>query len=178
MSPRPQLLTFDIFGTVLDWRSGLEVACATAGRTLLPGEFERIIDVEARLEQGDFLDYATITWRSLVDVLGLEEEHASAIGQSAGRWPRFPDATALGALMRIAPCVAMTNSDRSHGEDVQSRLGFRLDGWLCAEEVRLYKPHQISDVTPAVSGGSSPGPTGGTFPLTPTTICRSRASLG
>ena len=141
MSPHPRLLTFDIFGTVLDWRSGLEVSCATAGRPLQPGEFERIIDAQARLEQGDFLNYAMITRRSLVDVLGLDEEHASAIGRSAGRWPLFPDATALGPLMRIAPCVAMTNSDRSHGDDVQSRLGFRLDGWLCSEGVRLYKPH-------------------------------------
>ena len=34
----------------------------------------------------------------------------------------------------------MTNSDRRHGEDVQAGLGFRLDAWLCAEAVGLYKP--------------------------------------
>jgi FMN phosphatase YigB (HAD superfamily) len=34
----------------------------------------------------------------------------------------------------------MTNSDRDHGEEVQARLGLRLSAWLCAEEVRRYKP--------------------------------------
>ena len=141
MSPRPQLLTFDIFGTVLDWRSGLQGSCAAAGRTLVPGDFDRIIDAQARLEQGDFLDYATVTQRSLIEILGLDEGHATEIGRSVGRWPLFPDAAILRSLMRIAPCVAMTNSDRTHGEELQSRFGFRLDGWLCAEDVRLYKPH-------------------------------------
>ena len=141
MSPRPKLLTFDIFGTVLDWRSGLEASCAAAGRPLRPDEFDRVIDVQARLEQAKFLDYATVTQRSLIDVLGLNEEKAAEIGRSVGRWPLFPDATTLRSLMRFAPCVAMTNSDRCHGVDVQDQLGFRLDGWLCAEEVRLYKPH-------------------------------------
>ena len=46
----------------------------------------------------------------------------------------------LRALMGLVPCAAMTNSDRRHGEDVQAGLGFRLDAWLCAEEVGLYKP--------------------------------------
>ena len=144
MSPRPRLLTFDIFGTVLNWRSGLEASCAAAGRPLKLDEFDRVIDAQARLEQAEFLDYATVTQRSLVDVLGLDEEQAAEIGRSVGRWPLFPDAAALRSLMRIAPCVAMTNSDRSHGEDVQDRLGFRVDGWLCAEDVRLYKPTRIS----------------------------------
>lgn len=42
--------------------------------------------------------------------------------------------------MAMAPCAAMTNSDRCHGEDVQAELGFRLDAWLCAEDVETYKP--------------------------------------
>jgi FMN phosphatase YigB (HAD superfamily) len=42
--------------------------------------------------------------------------------------------------MAIAPCVAMTNSDRAHGEQAQAQLGFRLSGWICAEETRVYKP--------------------------------------
>ena len=34
----------------------------------------------------------------------------------------------------------MTNSDRKHGKDVQARLGFSLDDWLCSEDTRIYKP--------------------------------------
>jgi len=28
----------------------------------------------------------------------------------------------------------------AHGEQVRAQLGFGLDGWICAEEVRAYKP--------------------------------------
>jgi FMN phosphatase YigB (HAD superfamily) len=42
--------------------------------------------------------------------------------------------------MNRAPCVAMTNSDRVHGGQVQAQLGFQLSHWICAEEIRCYKP--------------------------------------
>ncbi len=137
----PQLITFDVFGTVLDWRSGLESACAAAGRPLRPGEFDAIVDAQGRLERGAFRTYAEITRLSLVEVLGLDPAAAAAIGASVGRWPLYPDsAAALQRLMRVVPCAALTNSDRAHGDEVQRRLGFRLSDWLCAEETRLYKP--------------------------------------
>ena len=64
-----RLITFDIFGTVLDWRTGLGADCAAAGRPLDPGDFDRIVDRQAELERGSYLPYAEITRRSLVDVL-------------------------------------------------------------------------------------------------------------
>ena len=140
MRTRPELLTFDIFGTVLDWRTGLGEACHAAGRPLRDGEFDRVIDVQGALEQGSYLDYATIVRRSLVDVLSLPESTASSIEAGLGGWPFYPDVAVLDDLMRIAPCVAMTNSDHSHGEALQARLGFRLSDWFCAEEARTYKP--------------------------------------
>ena len=137
----PDLITFDIFGTVLDWRSGLEADCAEAGRPLREGEFDRIVDVQGRLEQGPFLDYTEITARSLEQVLGLEPTVAARIGAGVGRWPLYADApAALRALVRVAPCAAMTNSGRAHGEDIRRYLGFPLSDWLCAEEARIYKP--------------------------------------
>ena len=139
-SERPRLLTFDIFGTILDWRTGLEGACRAAGRPLGAGEFDRVIDAQAVLERGPFLDYATVTRRSFIDVVGLDDRAATMIGATAGGWPLFPDAPLLRTLMVAVPCAAMTNSDRHHGEGVQASLGFRLDDWLCAEEVGLYKP--------------------------------------
>jgi 2-haloalkanoic acid dehalogenase type II len=141
MPPRPSLITFDIFGTVLDWRSGLEAACHQAGRTLGQGEFDRIVDAQAALEHGPYLTYTTITRRSLADTLGLPDAQVTAISDSIGAWPLYNDAHLLRKLMQIAPCAAMTNSDRAHGEAIQAHLGFRLDTWLCAEDTRLYKPN-------------------------------------
>jgi 2-haloalkanoic acid dehalogenase type II len=134
-------LTFDIFGTVLDWRTGLARDCAALGRPLAPDDFDRIIDRQAQLESGPFVTYAEITRQSLVDVLGLDDRAARHIGASVGHWPLYPDsAAALRKLMTRVRCVAMTNSDRSHGDQVQAQLGFRMNDWVCAEDVRLYKP--------------------------------------
>jgi len=44
---KPSLLTFDIFGTVLDWRAGL-------GDT----DFDRIVDAQGELEEARFRPYA------------------------------------------------------------------------------------------------------------------------
>src|SRR5262245_2707684 len=156
---KPELMTFDIFGTVLDWRSGLEGSCAAAGRPLASGDFDRIVDLQAELEHREFLSYAEITRRSLVQGIGLPDSQAVAIGQTVGRWPLYPDSRdALRALMRIAPCAAMTNSDRDHGEQVQEQLRFRLNDWLCAEDARVYKPDAAFWHVMAHRTGMEPGP--------------------
>jgi len=127
------LLTFDIFGTVLDWRSGL--SCLTGD------QFERAIDTQAELEQGSWRSYTEIITQSLLGVAPIDAVTAAGLGAEAGNWPLFADSTkALSYLRRKAPCAAITNSDKAHGEQVQAQLGFRLDGWICAEETRVYKP--------------------------------------
>jgi FMN phosphatase YigB (HAD superfamily) len=47
----PRLLTFDVFGTVLDWRRGLSEAAARAGHPLAEGDFDRIVDRQGAIEQ-------------------------------------------------------------------------------------------------------------------------------
>ena len=132
------LMTFDIFGTVVDWRRGLSEAVPGG---LTDAQFEAVIDRQGALEGGRFRPYAELVAQSLVDVLGLNAVLAARIGAEAGRWPIFPDsAEALRRLQAVAPCMATTNSDRAHGEDVQAQLGFRLSFWLSAEEARAYKP--------------------------------------
>jgi 2-haloacid dehalogenase len=154
------LMTFDIFGTVLDWRRGLRGAL---GGTLQDADFDRIVDRQGELEQEPrrgartaaappggratpgappaFRPYAEIVAQSLVDEAGLDPGQAERIGAAAGDWPLFADsAEALRHLRQIAPCAATTNSDLAHGDQVRAQLGFALDGWICAEEVRAYKP--------------------------------------
>ncbi len=141
MPVAPTLLTFDIFGTVLDWRRGLAEAAEAQGVRLGDREFDAVIDYQALAEAGAYRPYSDILAESLARVLRMERRAARAIAAEAGRWPLFPDsATGLRMLMRIAPCVAMTNSDQDHGRQVQDQLGFRLSGWICAEDVRCYKP--------------------------------------
>jgi 2-haloalkanoic acid dehalogenase type II len=134
---RPILFSFDIFGTVLDWRSGLAQAL---GRPLAGGEFDRFIDEQGRDEQAGFRSYREITARSLAR-FGVAPDEADRIGAQVGRWPLFTDsAEGMRRLQAIAPCVAITNSDREHGEQVQEQLGLRLADWISADQVRSYKP--------------------------------------
>lgn len=130
-----RLVTFDIFGTVLDWRRGLS--------RLSDREFDRAIDRQGELEAGAYRTYTEILAESLIEVARFDAVTAAREGVEAGFWPLFPDSTeALRKLRTRARCAAITNSDRAHGEDVQAQLGFPLDGWICAEEVRAYKPDE------------------------------------
>jgi putative hydrolase of the HAD superfamily len=156
----PRLLTFDVFGTIVDWQRGLTGSLAAAGRALGPGEFDRVVDRQGALEQeAPFRTYRLITAASLVDVLGLAPAAADAIGGRVGGWPPFPDASrALRRLLALAPCVAMTNSDRAHGEQAQDALGLRLSAWVCAEDVGCYKPDPRFWREVSARVGVEPGP--------------------
>lgn len=160
MPVRPALLTFDVFGTILDWRAGLRQALALRGVALSDADFERVVDRQGALEQERPLrTYREIVARSLADVLGVAGGDGDEIGGTVGTWPAYPDARA--ALLRLlarAPCAAMTNSDRAHGVDVQARLGFRLSRWLCAEEVGAYKPDPAFWRAAAAATGAALGP--------------------
>jgi 2-haloalkanoic acid dehalogenase type II len=144
-APRPVLLTFDVFGTVLDWRSGTLQAIAGAGGALPEERFDEVVDAQGRLERATpGRPYREIVAQSLVEVAGLAPAAAARIGAAAGEWPLFPDsAAALARIQRLAPCGATTNSDRAHGEQVQRQLGFRLAHWWCAEEIGCYKPDPL-----------------------------------
>lgn len=137
----PTLFTFDIFGTVVDWRAGLRRDLAPYGFELSDDDFDAVIDDQGVAESGSFRPYREIVAGSLVRVLGVPGPAAAAIGDQAGNWPLYPDSRrALEQLLEIAPCVATTNSDHAHGKQVQDQLGFPLSGWTCAEETRIYKP--------------------------------------
>jgi len=137
----PRLFTFDIFGTVVDWREGLLSAVRSNRGKGGTEEFQAMIDAQAEAERASYRPYADLVADSIRTVLGMSPARARAIGQGAGEWPLFPDARdGLRRLLRIAPCIAMTNSDAHHGIAVQRQLGFRLSDWICAEEVRRYKP--------------------------------------
>lgn len=140
--PRPRLVTFDVFGTILDWRRGTLDAVSRGGGVLSEGRFDELVDVQGRLEQeSPGRPYRAIVAESLVTVAGVPATAAADIGAAAGSWPLFGDsAAALARIGHAVPCGAMTNSDRAHGEQVQDQLGFRLAYWWCAGEIGCYKP--------------------------------------
>ncbi len=158
--PAPALLTFDVFGTVVDWRRGLADALAAAGVAMDGALFDRIVDAQGALEsRPPFRLYREIVAESLRSGCGLDAARADEIGARVGAWPAYPDAAAaLRRLLARAPCAAMTNSDRDHGEAVQVALGVRLSAWICAEDVRCYKPDPRFWREVSARLGVAPGP--------------------
>ena len=160
----PVLVSFDIFGTVVDWRRGLVEACAAVGVPAARAEeaFDAIVDLQGRLEQSSpGRRYGPIVAESVREVLGLDVAAGERVASSIGAWPPYPDsAAALARLGQVAPLAALTNSDRDHGAGVRATLGpgVRFAHWLCAEDTDLYKPDPRAWDACAAATGVAGGP--------------------
>ena len=141
-------LTFDCFGTLIDWRHGIR----TTGELLFPGRGEEFlaayIDLEAEVEaDGPFRRYRAIltetTRRAAAGLRAdLKPDDATALVSTIPHWPPFADVgPALGALKKDGWRMALlTNCDRDLIALTQRRLPVPFDAVVTAEDVRAYKP--------------------------------------
>ena len=142
-------LTFDCYGTLIDWETGLLHAL----RDALPGSprdddelLEEYARHEAAAEHGPYLPYREVLATGLRGVAardGLEPE-ADAVERfsvSVRDWPAFPDSPgALAALHGRFRLGVITNCDTDLFAASQDRLGVVFDWVVTAEEARAYKP--------------------------------------
>ncbi|HKW72146.1 MAG TPA: HAD family hydrolase [Candidatus Dormibacteraeota bacterium] len=141
-------LTFDCFGTLIDWRHGIQ----TTGDLLFPGSGARFLDAYIRLEaevenEGSFKRYRAVlteTTRRAARNLGLDlkPDNATALVSTIPYWPPFADVgPALGELRRQGWKLALlTNCDRDIIALTQRRLPASFDAVVTAEDVSAYKP--------------------------------------
>src|SRR5262245_58019956 len=87
----PRVLSFDIFGTVVDWRRGLLAALASHGAATDESIFDRLIDAQAEDEGREYRSYREVTARSLEAVAGLPRAAADEIAAGLGGWPLHAD---------------------------------------------------------------------------------------
>ena len=124
--------------------------------------FDAIVDAQGRLEQAaPGTRYRAIVAASVREVLGLDAASADAVAATVGSWPPYPDSAAgLARLARIAPLVAITNSDRDQGAEVRAALGPSVPWahWLCAEDTGVYKPDPRAWDACAAATGVPAGP--------------------
>ena len=144
-------LTFDCYGTLIDWEAGLLGAFAPvlAAHDVTVDEealLVRYAGHEARLEAGPYLRYRDVLAEGLRGVgaeLGFRpnEAEAAIFGGSVVDWPAFPDSAA--ALARLAGRYrlgVLTNCDDDLFAASNERLGVRFDWIVTAEQVGSYKP--------------------------------------
>jgi 2-haloacid dehalogenase len=141
-------LTFDCFGTLIDWRHGIR----TTGELLFPGRGHEFLDayirLEAEVEEGPFKRYRAVlteTTRRAAKELGLDvkPDDAGALVATIPHWPPFPDVGPPLAELRKAgwKLALLTNCDRDIIALTQRRLPASFDAVVTAEDVSAYKPN-------------------------------------
>jgi 2-haloalkanoic acid dehalogenase type II len=146
-------LTFDCYGTLIDWESGilagLRAALVPHGVDAADDELlERYAEAEARLENGPYLRYREILaggLRSMAPGLGttVTDAEAATFGGSVTDWPAFPDsAAALARLKTHFRLGVLTNCDDDLFAASNKRLGAEFDWIVTAQQVGSYKPNE------------------------------------
>jgi 2-haloacid dehalogenase len=147
---RFDVLTFDCYGTLIDWETGITAALRAARPEGWPATDEELLERfavhEAAAERGPYRTYREVlaeTIRGLGSDYGVSIPDAAArrFSASVGDWPPFPDSAA--SLTRLADRFRLgviTNCDDDLFAASNERLGVRFDWVITAERVRSYKP--------------------------------------
>jgi 2-haloalkanoic acid dehalogenase type II len=148
-----EALTFDCYGTLIDWEAGilagLREALGTHGVDATDDELlEGYAETEARLEKGPYLRYREILARGVRSIgegrgTAVTDAEAAAFGGSVVDWPAFPDsAAALARLKTRFRLGVLTNCDDDLFAGSNRRLGVEFDWIVTAQQVGSYKPDE------------------------------------
>jgi 2-haloacid dehalogenase len=147
-----EAITFDTYGTLIDWEAGILAAFAAAlGRRGLVadgGLLERYAGHEAGLEAGEYISYTAVLGRAFAAVCGElgfvpDAGEIAAFAASVGDWPAFADSPAgLARLKQGFRLGVITNCDDDLFALSNARLGVDFDWVVTAEQARSYKPSQ------------------------------------
>lgn len=142
-------LTFDCYGTLIDWKSGIEMALRASMGILPLGGRELLaayVSAEQREEQ-TYKSYRAVlrdTALALSRQLGgrLSRESADEFASSVPDWPVFPDTRGFLKEMgaRGYKRYILSNVDNDLLEKTIENNGLEVDGFVTAEEVGSYKP--------------------------------------
>ena len=147
------VLTFDCYGTLIDWESGiwdaLQPLLMASGR----GDITRnaALAAYAEVESGQQAETPDLLYPELLARVhggfaaryGLATDDAldQAFGRSIAAWPAFPDsADALRFLKSRYKLVILSNVNRAGFALSNRKLGVEFDAIYTAEDVGSYKP--------------------------------------
>jgi 2-haloalkanoic acid dehalogenase type II len=150
---RPIWVTFDCYGTLIQWDEGLLAAVTgllqSRGAGVDPGRFLAIYDrhehgLEQSVPHRSFRDVTSEALGQTMAELGLASEPGDAerLTASIGRMPPFPEVVpALAALKRAGFSLAIiSNTDDAIIAGNVAQLGGHIDRVITAEQAGAYKP--------------------------------------
>ena len=147
-----KVLTFDCYGTLIDWESGI-----IAGLKPLTDRLDQEIARDEILashayhesqQQGftpgmRYADLLATVYRRLAEEWGKPAawDECVAYGESVKTWPAFPDsADALRYLKQHFRLVILSNVDNTSFAASNENLGVEFDAIFTAEDIGSYKP--------------------------------------
>ena len=147
---RYRYLTFDCYGTLIDWRAGIENELkAVAGDLPLGGQnLLESYGLSERKEEATYRKYREVLRRSVLSMsrdLGasISDEAARRFAASVPRWPAFSD---TGKFLRDMGSrgykrFILSNVDDDLLRGTIENNGLEVDGYVTAEQVESYKPN-------------------------------------
>ena len=147
-----KVLTFDCYGTLIDWESGMLAGLAPLtdrlGHELTRNE---ILEAHARHESSQqrqtpakrYQELLSVVYRRLAEEWGISVSWAECVryGRSIEEWPTFPDsAEALQYLKQHYKLVILSNVDNESFAASNRKLGVEFDAIYTAEDIGSYKP--------------------------------------
>jgi 2-haloacid dehalogenase len=145
-------LTFDVYGTLIDWESGMITGLKPLTDKLAkPLSRDEILQTHAHYESSTqaqtpgklYSQILAVVYRRLAEEWGIEVSwsECQTYGASVEHWPAFADsAGALQYLKRYYKLVVLTNVDNVSFAHSNAKLKVAFDGVYTAEDVGSYKP--------------------------------------
>jgi FMN phosphatase YigB (HAD superfamily) len=134
-----ELVTFDCFGTLLDWRQPLVLL------GLDPVTDWPAFEAECRALQHPanvFLNYCDVLAEAAARIAPTTSSNQRALfARRFGEAPAFLDTSALPLIQEVVPIGVLSNCDAIHQLDATRSLGVAWDVAVLAEQIRAYKPH-------------------------------------
>jgi len=146
------ILTFDTYGTLIDWESGIWTALQPMIETLdEPPDRETALRVYAQQESAQQAETPNLIYSELLARTHTrmvtrwggndDPEAAAAFGRSVGDWPAFDDAAkALAYLRQHHKMATLTNCDPDSYRGSDEKLGHPWDAVWTAGDIGSYKP--------------------------------------
>jgi 2-haloacid dehalogenase len=150
-------ISFDCYGTLIDWEAGilptLRTVLANHGLGQSPGQslsdaaiLELYGEFEAQAESGPYQSYREVLQsvaRAFAERFHFEASAAEirTLHESVRAWPPFPDTVpALRELQKRYKLVVISNIDDDLFAETRKHLDVEFDGVITAEQARSYKP--------------------------------------
>ncbi len=148
---RFKILTFDCYGTLIDWESGIFSALrpilAAHGQSISDAQLlEMYGELEAQAEQGEFLSYRDVLQRVVAGFgkqlrFEASEQEKRSLPDSLPNWLPFSDtARALQRLKSKFKLAVISNVDDDLFAASARKLEVGFDHVITAQQARCYKP--------------------------------------